>query len=261
MDCREARESVHAACDGEIDCHLSQELSQHLSGCPGCRAYGQAMRSLKGRIQAAARVRDFPSAEAILDRLFDTPGRGFAGGAFRFGFLRPGLLHAMAAAALIATVVFVGLSVVKPAESTASIAMKHHRLRQVGRLLLETRADCCKDLEQWFEQHTGRPVRIPEITYKNVRVDGGYHYGHETGNSIFLAAYSLDGKPITLCVCIGPDITSGQGRKFEAAGRSGTVETGEDYTLISWRRGQAVHVLITPFDEAKSMDILASIRE
>lgn len=261
MDCREAREHIHAECDGELDPSISSQVSQHLRDCPGCGAYGQAMKSLKNRVRSAAIVRDFPSAEAMLERVFGEPGFGVSGGRLQFGFLRPGLLHAMAAAALIAAVLFVGMSVVKPAETTASIVMKHHRLRQVGRLLLETHANCCKDLEQWFEQHSGRPIHIPDIAYANVKVDGGYHYGHETGNSIYLAAYSIEGKPITLCVCVGPNVLAGTGRRFETAQRSGIIETGEDYTLISWQCEGALEVLITPFDEARSMEILASIRE
>ena len=254
MECREARELVHAGCDSELASEDRRGLTGHLSECPACVAYEKAMRSLKGRMRAVASAIDVTVAEAVFERIIAAPARGPLGGLFSAGFFRLGVAHAVAAAALLAALIFAGMSFFKPTESMASVAVRHHRLRLVGRLVLDTHANCCKDLEEWFESRSGRPVHVPELTYKDIKVEGGYYYKHPSGNSMYLAAYSLENKPVTLCVCIGPNIITGTAREIA------TVEVGDGYTSISWLSGGVVNVLITPFDEAKSWEIFASIK-
>jgi len=260
MECREAKELLHADCDGELGDAERQRLTGHVRKCRGCTAYEKMMKALKSRVRAAAAPVDLPLAEAVLERVTGVSGGGGYRGFFAKGFFRPGVFQAVAAAAVLACAVFFGISLVKPAPTMASIVVMRHLMRQEGRLVLDTHANCCKDLQEWFESHSGRPVHIPDISYPRIRVDGGTLYRHGTGNSIFLAAYSLEGQPVTVCVCTGPNITFGSGKVFTAGQRTGMIETGQGYTLISWRSGQIVNVLITPFDEAKSKEIFASIK-
>jgi anti-sigma factor RsiW len=220
------------------------------------------MRSLKARVGSMAVTADAGAAAAVFTRFeraqeYGAPG-GSAGSA-RW-FFRPRLLHAAAAAVLLAVAVFGLIAFLTPATSTAAIVVNQHRLRMVGRLILDTHANCCKDLQEWFEAQAGRPVTVPEIAYKGTTMEGGTLYGHGTGNTIFVAAYMLEDKPLTLCICSGPNMSLGEGEPFSAGRISGRINKGEDYTLISWQRGLDVVSLVTPFDEEKSRAILASVK-
>jgi anti-sigma factor RsiW len=260
MQCREAREMIHAACDEELSESDREGLLEHVSYCRECSQYERMMRHLKARVGAAAAV-DAAAAQAVFARFAGMPGYGSAGGGrvFPAGFLQRGILRAAAAVVILAAAVIGVLTIVSPATSTASIIVKHHRLRMVGGLVLDTHSNCCKDLEQWFESQAGRPVHVPEIAYKGVTMDGGTLYKHSTGNTIFVAAYTIEGKPVTLCVCAGPNMSLGEGEQFTCGGISAAMNIGEDYTLISWREGLEVMALVTPFDAEKSKAIFATV--
>ncbi len=261
MNCREARELIHAACDGEIDVRQQDQLVQHLDSCRQCFAYEKAMGCLKGRIRAVAVTADLSAADAVLTRFLESPATAAPTGPILPGFfLRPGFLRTVAALAFFTAAIFVGISLLAPGTSLAGMVIEQHRMRLVGQLLLDTTADCCQDLEEWFQGKTGRPINVPEICYEGTVIEGGTYHKHPTGNEIYLAAYTIDEKPVTLCVCTGPNMNVGKGTTFVSNGISATMMHEEDFTLISWQAGMNVIALVTPFDEAKSKDIFASIK-
>ncbi len=260
--CREARELIHAECDGEVGAQERAALRDHLRTCDACRRYQSAMAALRTRVREAASV---PSdADELFARLMKTVGPDPSDSSVAPSWIRslqPAFIRAAAAAVLLAAGIFGFIAMLAPTPSAASMIEKYHRLRLVGALMLDTHANCCKDLEEWFEAKTGRPVRVPDITYEGVLMDGGTLYSHSTGNTIFVAAYTLGSSPVTVCVCSGPNMRLGDaGEPFTSGGRTARLLAGPDYTMISWREGLQVTALITPFDAEKSKAIFAATK-
>jgi|GEM_PF-2626032 len=262
MECREAREMIHAACDGELAAADRQQVLEHLAECEGCRMYESVTNCLKLRVQAVGAAADLSSAGAILTRaIAAAPTRTTLLGRFLPNVLgMTTFFRAAAALVVLSAAVFVVIVLVTPAQSMASMVLQKHRLREIGALLLDSNANCCKDLEEWFESRTGHPVDVPEITCKGIVMEGGCHYKHETGNEIYLAAYTLEDKPVTICVCSGPNMDLEKGESLVIGGTNATLNRGKDYTLISWRSGLNVVALVTPFDAERCKEIFASIK-
>ena len=268
MDCRETRALINASFDGELVGAERRLILDHVAVCAECAAYEKAMGQMKKRVAAVGRNVDKAAPAAVLQRALaavkaeeDAMAAAAEPAHPARPVQRPRLIYALAAAGFLTAVMFAGISLLSSTETVAASVLNEHRMRLQGGVL-DTYANCCRDLEQWFETASGRPVSVPEITYSGVIVQGGKKVlKHETGNEILAVAYLLDGRPITLCVCSGPNVKMPcEGVPVASGGRDAMMVAAEDYTMISWQSGLQVIVLVSPFDEGKTREIFASIR-
>jgi anti-sigma factor RsiW len=259
MDCRGFQEMVNAACDGELPAVERADLDGHLVRCSQCLLYQKAIRGIKDRIGAMAAAADPTTAEAALERAFaaaaiDRPARRFLPPAF----LGAGFFPLAAAAVLVVAIISAVLLV--PAKSMAASIISHHRMIASGKLPLEAQAAGYSDLKAWFAKHVGRAVEVPEIAYPSAQVRGGIHESYSRDSEVFFASYLVDGEPVTACTCCGPAAKACDGESFTCGGIMATIQKGDDYTLISWQKGAARYVLVTPFDAVKSKAIFATVK-
>jgi anti-sigma factor RsiW len=70
MDCLEVRDNLVAAIDGELEPAITQEVEEHLAGCPHCRAERDALqRTMQMAAAWMPHVLDIvPDIRAALDR-------------------------------------------------------------------------------------------------------------------------------------------------------------------------------------------------
>jgi len=258
MDCRGFQEMINAACDGELSAVDRAALDEHVAGCSQCLMYQKAIRGIKDRIGAMAAVADPTTAESALRRALaaanDRPARRFLPPAFLGAGFFPLATAAVLVVAIITAVLFI------PAKSMAASIISHHRMIASGKLPLEAQAAAHGDLEAWFAKHVGRPVDVPEIGYPTSQMLGGIHNQYSRTSEMFLAEYSIEGKPVTAYTCYGPAAKACGGESFTSGCITATIQKGDDYTLISWQKGATRYVLVTPFDADKSKAIFASIK-
>jgi len=261
MKCEQAREFISVAADGELSASENLELTAHLSQCADCATYRTLVGPLKRRVAGIGAL-DAGTAEAVLARVLGgvVPEGGIAGRAAPGAFRAQRLLYAAAAVVLLAAGVFAVMSAVAPTRSVAATVVRQHRMHAAGQVVLDTAATCCRDLEDWFEAKAGRPVDVPEITYPGTLVQGGKLYKHTANAEIYCAAFIINGKPVTLWVCSGPNMTLPEGQAFSNGKLSAVMARGEDYTLFAWQSGAEIDVLVTSFDEDLSKEIFASIK-
>lgn len=84
LDCRDARDLVSAAADGETSTNERRRLQAHLAGCAACRAYDEHVH----RLDRLVRVRP---AEPVPDLVASVTARARPARLGRGGWLRPAL--------------------------------------------------------------------------------------------------------------------------------------------------------------------------
>lgn len=258
MDCGQARELIHAMIDSALGGSEEAALGQHLAGCQACRRYRDLFNAMKNRLKSlGAAAVDF-TAERPLDRFMRSSLSASA--LPETGSLRaPRFVYAAAAAVLVAISVFIGIAILAPSASLADSVLREHRLRETGELVLDTHADCCKDLQEWFQVQVKHPVKVPDIKFEDIEVEGGKLYRHPTGNEIFYMACSLDGKPVSIFVCSGPNIVVPEGTPCACGPNAGVMTQGDCYTMITWQVGECTNVLVTCFGAEKTRAIFAAM--
>lgn len=214
---------------------------------------------MRGRLAAFATETPLGAASPLSRFLRVLETRGAPSGSTAFVAHRPPFTYAAAAGVLVAAAVLL-IIVLAPASSVAQTTIRQHRLRMAGRLVLDTHADCCKDLKEWFEARAKRPIAVPEIKIEAVVVEGGKLYRHKTGNEMFFIACRLKGEPVSVFVCCGPNMAMPEGEEFTLVGRKAVLSRGNDHTMISWRVGEYVNVLVTCCGVEKSKSIFGSIK-
>jgi anti-sigma factor RsiW len=258
MDCGEAKRMIHGRLDSALSVAEEAGLTEHLDRCESCRRYGDVFREMKDRLVSigAAAVRhvgESPVERFLREGLSRNVSVGLGLGR------KPRFVYAAAAAVLLAFAVFAGMAIIAPSYTLADSTLEQHRLRMSGKLVLDSHADCCKDLEEWFQAEVEHPVKVPEIRIEGIQVEGGKLYRHPTGNRLFYAAYRLEGKPVSVFVCSGPNIQVPSGRPCKCGPNTGVITTGEDYTMITWPAGECANVLVTSFGPEKTREIFAAI--
>ncbi|MHC4711796.1 MAG: zf-HC2 domain-containing protein [Planctomycetota bacterium] len=259
MDCGKARRMIHGRLDTALSGVEEAALTEHLDSCEPCRRYGEVFREMKDRLVSigAAAVRyvgERPVERFLREGLSSNVSPVFGLGS------KPRFVYAAAAAVLLAFAIFAGMAILVPSPTLADSTLEQHRLRMSGRLVLDSHADCCKDLEEWFQAEVEHPVNVPEISIEGIEVEGGKLYRHPTGNELLYAAYRLEGKPVSVFVCSGPNIEVPAGRRCKCGSNEGVITEGEDYTMITWRAGECINVLVTSFGPEKTERIFAAIR-
>jgi len=260
MTCREARDLIHGMIDSALTESERASLEEHLSDCPPCRRYADLFRALKDRLAAIgaqsvagagrSRLRAFLESPAASD----TPATSYP----RLG-RRPGFVWAAAAAVLVAFGVFFTMAIFAPSQTLAQSTIEQHRLRTAGQLVLDSHADCCKDLQDWFETQVNHPVDVPEIKADGLDVEGGKLYRHDAGNEMFYVAFSIEGRPVSLFICCGPNMEIGEGKPCSCSKPGAVISAGPDYTMVSWPRGETTLVLVSPFDSEETQRICEAI--
>ncbi len=134
-----------------------------------------------------------------------------------------------------------------PADTLAASTLREFRLLADGRLELDSNADCCDDLDSWFQAQVHHPVGVPRMNHEAIKVEGGKLYRHATGSEIFHVACRFEGEPVSLFVCVGPNIKTADGPACSCCNRA-VVTRGDDYTMLTWRKGEVVFVLVSSMD-------------
>ena len=259
MTCREARDLIHGMLDSELLPDERSRLDEHLADCGSCQRYAGVFAALKQRLSLmraeAASGSGHSRVRAFFESGAESPAPPFLAGLSA----RPRFMWAAAAAVLVAFGVFAAMAILAPSQSLADSALEQHHLRTAGQLVLDTHANCCKDLQEWFQTQVEHPVDVPEITYEGLEVEGGKLYRHASGNEMFFVACSVENLPVSVFVCCGPDIEIPPGRRCECPRGEALIDTGSDFTMLSWRRGENIIVLLAPFDVEKTHRLCAAI--
>lgn len=259
MTCREARDMVHGMLDSELHAGARRALDAHMGDCLTCRRYAGIFRALKDRMSRMKEEAASPPGESRVRAFLDSAAASKVSVATGVG-RRPRFMYAAAAAVLVAFTIFAALAVFAPSQGLADTTIEQHRLRSAGQLVLDSTANCCKDLEEWFQTQVDHPVDVPEIAFEGIEVDGGKLYRHATGNTIFYVAYSLDGQPISVFVCCGPNMDMPEGEPCGCAKPGAVISTRDGHTVMSWARGENILVLVSPFDVDKTRQLCAAIK-
>ncbi len=259
MDCGQARQMIHGRLDSALSGVEEAALNKHLDRCESCRRYGEVFREMKDRLVSLGAAAVHYVGERPVERFLREGLSHRVSPAFGLG-RKPRFVYAAAAAVLLAFAVFAGMAIIAPSYTLANTTLEQHRLRLSGKLVLDSHADCCKDLEEWFQAKVEHPVKVPEIKIEGIEVEGGKLYLHPTGNRLFYAAYRLQGHPVSVFVCSGPNIQAPSGRACKCGANTGVITEGEDYTMITWSAGECTNVLVTSLGPEKTREIFASIR-
>lgn len=260
MTCREARGLIHGMIDSELASGEKTDLDAHLGDCRTCRRYVGIFRALKVRILRMNEEAASPRGESRVRAFLDSGASSKACPPFTQVEPRPRFMYAAAAAVLVAFTTFAALAVLAPSQSLADTTIEQHRLRTAGKLVLDSTADCCEDLDEWFQSQVEHPVDVPEIAFEGIEVHGGKLYRHATGNEIFYVAYSLHGKPVSLFVSRGPNMDMPEGEPCGCSKPGAIMSTGTDHTVMIWPRGETIVVLVSPFDAETTRGLCQAIK-
>lgn len=257
MTCNECREFVHASLDGELEAGRQEVLEGHLAGCEKCRRYSRVFTAQKWRLgdvsQEAVAPESSSRVELFINTLAkDAPPRrcGMRG--------RPSFIWATAAAVLIAFAVFAGMALFAPSDTLADSTLREFRLLEGGRLVLDSLANCCSKVDSWFQAQVHHPVGVPKMNHDGIKVEGGKLYRHATGKELFHVICRFEGEPVSLFVCIGPNFTMPEGPLCSCCGRA-VVTRGDDYTMLTWKKGEVVFVLVSNLDVDQTQKIFSFI--
>ena len=261
MTCKDARRLVHKSLGALLGDDEQALLARHLDECAGCKRYASLFGALRTRLSGIAQKADAHVNGSHVERFIRSPalqsGRGW--------FVLPGimrrrpLVYAAAAAGLVAASVFVVMFVVAPSYSVAGTTLEQHRLRVTGQIVLDSHADSCEDLQEWFEAEVKHPVAMPRAHCKGMVVEGGKVLRCSCGDEVLFAACRLEGKPVSLFICSGPHTKMPSGEHFVLAHRDVFLTQGSDYTMICWRGQKCTNVMVTSFTAEKSRTILSEI--
>jgi anti-sigma factor RsiW len=260
MKCADARQMIHASLDSRLAGNEAEHLADHVRDCRGCKAYGAVFGTLRKRVAALGGVKDNTGAvAAMVERAVNAPvdSHRFTK---RILLLPPAKFrfpYALLVLVVVGLAVYAGMAALAPSDSMAATLVQEHRMRAGGRAGLDTAGGTAADLEKWFEEKAGRAVHVPEFGYAGAKLDGGKACG-ESGNRYLCAAYSINGRPLSLYVFSGSAVELPKGRKCEAGGRSANVSACKNATVMSWASGGQSYVIVTCLDEETLKALLAS---
>ncbi len=260
MTCLEARGLIHGMLDLELSSNEQSSLETHLTGCPECRNYAGLFGRLKERLAALAAHGAATGSRGRLDVFMESLEPVVANRGMSATGSKPRFVWATAAAVLVAVGIFAGMALLAPSSTLAESTIEQHRLWGTGQLVLDAHASCCRQLQEWFQTQVKHPVDVPDITYDGLEVQGAKLYYHATEHKMFYIASHLHEEPVSLFILSGRDIHMPKGSPCSCDKPDATATVGPDYTMISWRSGENILVLVTSFDLATTEAICAGIR-
>lgn len=261
MNCDQARELIHRSLEANLTRADETSLGEHLAACPRCEKYGRLFGALKSRLTLMGAEAGHHAFQSLLDRFLerlDSPSHAPVHLAASFS-RRPPFTYAAAAAVLIALALFVAMAILAPSPLGASTIMEKHRLWETGQLILDTHLDCCHKLSDWFEKKARHPITVPDVKHEGVTVEGGKCFGHVSGREIFYVACRLEGKPVSLFVCEGPDVEMPEGEEITSNGEKAVLSMHDGCTMVSWFADEYTHVLVMPFPPERAKALFAAM--
>jgi anti-sigma factor (TIGR02949 family) len=239
MNCQEFEAHLHPYVDGELGVEAAARASAHAAACLGCRNLADGERRFRQLLRHQPRESAPPELRARILGLCRRAGR------------RPARRMWVAVPALAAAAALV-LALVLPRWGEAPSLVGDLVGKHIAYAQLERPAEFAStsglEIEQWFKQHAGLRVTVPDYAPAGIRLVGAriaeanqqkaayvlYEKGHVL-LSIFMVPASERAASVT-------------GTRVAYRGSHYVTAEVRGYRTVSWTDGQVVFSLVSALD-------------
>ncbi|MGC4113531.1 MAG: zf-HC2 domain-containing protein [Myxococcales bacterium] len=261
MNCQDFEPFLFAYVDGEFDGPEKADADAHLGTCEACRREVEEQRAFKRKMREVASGAASALAPATLrDRIEASLEKERAPTPIT-RYLKPSYLvpASLAAAATIATVVWLSGTSPEPANRLIQEAILHHQ-RDLP-LDVQAQGEQSQPVRDWLRGRVDfAPSRIPEL--RNVALRGA-RLSQLNGHPAAYVVYGPRGagnaaipsaKRVSLLVYDDPDLRLPAGRRI--ADRDVMLANQRGYNVVVWKDKEIAYTVVSDLDEQQLVELL-----